>query len=278
MSKILTSLKNNASIIESALKDYLKSYDSSCGILYDAMRYAVLGGGKRIRPFLTLEFCRLYGGRDEAAIPFASAIEMIHTYSLIHDDLPCMDNDDFRRGKPTVHKKYGEAYALLAGDALLTYAFEVAASNKAVPPEAALEAVRVLAANAGAEGMVGGQLIDLTGENALLDYETLLHMNSLKTGKLIEAACRLGCIAAGHRDTETAAFYAGRVGMAFQIIDDILDDGSEDNKTTFLKFMSREQATQTAERLTFEACEILKDVEGSDTLSSLALYLLDRKN
>jgi geranylgeranyl diphosphate synthase, type II len=275
--KILTALTNNALNIETALKNYLLKTDTQYGILYDAMRYSVLGGGKRIRPFLTLEFCRLYGGSDEAALPFACAIEMIHTYSLIHDDLPCMDNDDYRRGQLTSHKKFGEANALLAGDALLTYAFEVTVSNKAVSPDTALKAVRILAVNAGTEGMVGGQQLDLLGEHESFDYDMLLRMNSLKTGRLIRAACLLGCLAAGQKDTSKALYYAERIGLAFQITDDILDDGEEDNKTTFLTFMSRDKARQTAERLTFEACGILDDTEGSETLRLLALYLLDRK-
>lgn len=275
--KILAALTDNAKHIESALKDYLSKTDDKYGILYDAMRYSALGGGKRIRPFLTLEFCRLYGGSDAAAVPFACALEMIHTYSLIHDDLPCMDNDDYRRGRLTSHKKFGDANALLAGDALLTYAFEVAVSNKAVSLETALEAVRILSVNAGAEGMVGGQQLDLLGEHEPFDYNTLLRMNTLKTGRLICAACLLGCIAAGQKDTTKALYYSERIGMAFQIIDDILDDGEEDNKTTFLTFMSRDKARQIAETLTFEACGILDDTEGSETLRMFALYLLDRK-
>lgn len=277
MNKILEILTNNTIQIESALSTYLSKTDNQYGILYDVMRYSTLGCGKRIRPFLTLEFCRLYGGCDNTALPFACAVELIHTYSLIHDDLPCMDNDDYRRGRLTAHKNFGEANALLAGDALLTYAFEIAASNKEVTPESALEAVRILALSAGAEGMVGGQQLDLIGEHVPFEYDTLLRMNMLKTGRLIRSACLLGCIAAGQKETEKAEYYADRIGLAFQIVDDILDDGQEDEKTTFLTFMNHDKARQTAEKLTIEACDILDGIKGSETLTMLALYLLGRK-
>jgi len=277
MNKILEALKNNSIHIEAALSAYLSKNDNQYGVLYDVMRYSTLGTGKRIRPFLTLEFCRLYGGCEEAALPFACAIELIHTYSLIHDDLPCMDNDDYRRGRLTAHKNFGEANALLAGDALLTYAFEIAASNKEVAPESALEAVRILALGAGAQGMVGGQQLDLIGEHEQFDYETLLRMNTLKTGRLIRTACLLGCIAAGQKDTEKAIYYADHIGLVFQIIDDILDDGQEDEKTTFLTFMNRDKARQKAEELTKEACDILDGLKGSEKLRMLAVYLLCRK-
>lgn len=275
-SKILAALTSNAALFEAALEKYLAKADPDYGVLYDAMRYAALGGGKRIRPFLTLEFCRLYGGADRAAMPFACAVEMVHSYSLIHDDLPCMDNDDYRRGKPTVHRRFGEGCAMLAGDALLTLAFETAASNNCVSPGTALAAVSLLAKNAGADGMVGGQQLDLIGESKPFDYETLTKMNSLKTGKLIKTACLLGCLAAGRADTSDAEYYADRVGLAFQIEDDLLDDENEDEKTTFLTFLSREGARRKAEELTLEACGALENTEGSEILRTLALYLAAR--
>lgn len=275
--RISETLTNNAALIETALEAYLSGTDQDYGILYDVMRYGALGGGKRLRPFLTMEFCRLYGGNDKKALPFACAIEMIHAYSLIHDDLPCMDNDDYRRGRLTAHKNFGEANALLAGDALLTFAFEVAASNNETSPETVLEAVRLLASEAGAQGMIGGQQLDLIGERVAFGYDTLLRMNMLKTGRLIRAACLLGCMAAGQKNTEKAVYYADRIGLAFQITDDLLDDGQEDDKTTFLTFMSRDKARQTAEKLVIEACGILDGMEGSETLRMFALYLPDRK-
>lgn len=277
MNKISEALKNNSIYIENSLGAYLVKTDNKYGILYDVMRYSTLGGGKRIRPFLTMEFNRLYGGSNAAAIPFACAIELVHTYSLTHDDLPCMDNDDYRRGRLSAHKKFGEANALLAGDALLTYAFEIAASNKAVIPETALEAVRILALGAGTEGMVAGQQLDLNGVNEVFDYDTLLRMNTLKTGALIRTACLLGCIAAGQKETDKALYYADRIGLTFQIIDDVLDEHTETGKSTFLKFMTVERARNMAKELTDEACSVLDGVEGSETLKQLAVYLLYRK-
>lgn len=277
MNRILEELTNNSLIIENELNKYLTRTDHQYGVLYDAMRYGVLGSGKRIRPFLTMEFNRLYGGCDKTALPFACAVELIHTYSLIHDDLPCMDNDDYRRGRLAAHKQFGEASALLAGDALLTYAFEVASSNPYATPEMSLDAVRILASGAGAEGMIGGQQLDLIGEKVSFDYDILLRMNMLKTGRLIRTACLLGCIAAGRKDTKKAEYYADRIGLVFQIIDDILDEDQEDDKTTFLSFMSRDKAKKTARELTIEACEIFADEEGSELLKLLAVYLLNRE-
>lgn len=276
--KISEALINNSIHIENALSAYLDKTDSQYGILYDVMRYSTLGGGKRIRPFLTMEFCRLYGGSEAAATPFACAVELIHNYSLTHDDLPCMDNDDYRRGRPSAHKKFGEANALLAGDALLTYAFEIASTNKAVKPETALEAVRIMAAGAGTRGMVGGQQLDLNGVHGSFDYNTLLRMNTMKTGALIRTACLLGCIAAGQKDTDKAACFADRLGLAFQIIDDIHDEHTEADKITFLNFMTVEKARSIAKELTDEACGILDGIKGSETLKQLAVYLLHRNH
>lgn len=249
--------------------------------LYRAMRYSLLAGGKRIRPVLTLEFCRMCGGDWRAALPFAAAIEMVHTYSLIHDDLPCMDNDDFRRGKPTNHKKFGEATALLAGDSLLTYAFGVAVSGCETTAEQNIDAVKLLSSRAGFDGMAGGQMLDLIGEKEKLTYEEFMLMNQLKTGCLIKTACLLGCIAAGYREgtDEYAAAekYAENVGLAFQIEDDILDEGTEDNKTTFLTFMTVESARNTVDGLTGNAKEIIAPYDRDGILSAFADRLAVRK-
>jgi geranylgeranyl diphosphate synthase type II len=219
-------------------------------------------------------------GRDEAALPYACAIEMIHTYSLIHDDLPCMDNDDERRGKPTNHKVYGEANALLAGDALLTRAFAVAASNSNVTAEQNMTAVALLADNAGTDGMIGGQVLDLAGETKTLTKDEFLLMNRLKTGCLIKTACLLGALAAGvMSDSETwktVQGYAERIGLAFQIEDDLLDMGTEDNKTTFLTFMTADEARNEIARLTDEAVSLLSDFEGNGILKAFAQYLSSR--
>ena len=184
--------------------------------LLDAMRYSLLAGGKRIRPILTLEFCRVCGGDWKNAVPFGCALEMIHTYSLIHDDLPCMDNDDYRRGRLTNHKVYGEAAAVLAGDALLTAAFETA-SNADAAPEIVVKIIRVLSGCAGEFGMVGGQMLDLEGENRELDAAYIHRLQELKTGALLEAACLTGVLAANGTETqmEAAKVYARSIGLAF---------------------------------------------------------------
>ena len=174
-------MHKDATLTEAALKQYY-SEDPDIQNLLNAEQYSLFAGGKRIRPLLTLGFCRLFGGDDAAALPFACAVEMIHTYSLIHDDLPCMDDDDLRRGKPTNHKVFGEATALLAGDALLTGAFEAAASNTVAGAEASAKAVAYLANCAGRYGMIGGQIMDLEGEGRKLTLDELLKLHSMKTG------------------------------------------------------------------------------------------------
>ncbi len=273
-------IASNAALIENAMHGYLEGDVRPYEVLLDAMRYSAYAGGKRIRPFLTLEVCRMMGGRDEASLPYACAIEMIHTYSLIHDDLPCMDNDDFRRGKPTNHKVYGEANALLAGDALLTRAFAVAASNRNATAEQNVTAVLLLAEHAGADGMIGGQVLDLAGEAKILSKDEFLLMNRLKTGCLIKTACLLGALAANVSPEEETwqriQGYAERIGLAFQIEDDLLDMGTEDNKTTFLTFMTADEARVEIERLTREAVALLSDFENNGILAAFAEYLSSR--
>ena len=286
-------LKENAQLTENALHGYLAANDTKIQSLLDAERYAVFSGGKRIRPTLVLEFCRLFGGSDKAALPFACAVEMVHTYSLIHDDLPCMDNDDLRRGRPTCHRVYGDATALLTGDALLTYAFEITAQNKSVSDLSAASAVVALAKAAGSFGMVGGQIIDMLGETTPLDFDTLLRLHRLKTGALIRVSALLGCIAAGldkdDMKTLAALNYAEKIGLAFQIVDDILDvtgdaallgkrcgKDAEHNKTTFMTYFSPDEAKKYAAELTSLAVGAIEDFPGSERLVTLAYYLLDR--
>ena len=286
-------LNRDATMTENALRKYYQP-DPDLKTLLEAEQYSLFAGGKRIRPVLTLEFCRMFGGRDEAALPFACAVEMIHTYSLIHDDLPCMDNDDLRRGKPTNHKVYGEAVALLAGDALLTGAFEAAATNTAVTAEIAAIATAYLATGAGRYGMVGGQIMDMEGEHRKLSPEELLKLHSLKTGALISAACVLGALAAGislqDSAMEKVITYAENIGLAFQIVDDILDRtgdektlgkrvgmDAEHEKNTFLSFYGVEEAQFYADRLTAEAIDAIRNYEGSETLVSLAKWLAARR-
>ena len=216
------------SMINNSLMAYLSSEPSGAGEtkMLEAMRYSVENGGKRIRPMLTLEFCRMCGGSVEAALPLACAIEFIHTYSLIHDDLPCMDNDDFRRGKPSCHKQFGEATALLAADALVTAAFEVIANAK-LSAESRIEAVQLLSKGGGDRGMLYGQELDKRFETMRASESELLELHAHKTGALIIAAVELGCAAAGVKaDTairKSLVRYAAEVGLVFQIVDDILD-------------------------------------------------------
>lgn len=257
--------------IEESLASYLPAKDCLQKDVIEAMEYSLLAGGKRIRPTLTLEFCRVCGGDVQAAMPFACAVEMIHSYSLIHDDLPCMDNSDLRRGRPANHIQYGEDIALLAGDGLLTLAFETALSPESIKLAGAqrgAEAARLLAKAAGAEGMVGGQVIDLQHENQRAPIEVLLEMDRKKTGALIQAAAQMGCAVAGadQKQREAAVEYAACVGLAFQIRDDILDVisdpetlgkpvGSDDKneKSTYVSLLGMEKAQQLVNELTQQA-------------------------
>ena len=262
--------------------------------LYDAMNYSLLAGGKRIRPILTLECCRLCGGTDVAALSLACAVEMIHTYSLIHDDLPCMDNDELRRGKPTNHMVYGEATAVLAGDGLLTAAFETALGAGAyLPAESVLLALERLAEAAGPAGMVGGQALDMAGEGHALTLPDVEELQKLKTGALITVAAELGVIAAGGGEEERSAVraYAQKLGLAFQIRDDILDVTGDENslgmpigsdvgseKTTFVTLKGIEECGRLVERLTDEATEALSVFKDPWFLRELAQVLVGRTN
>ena len=288
-------LSKDAALVNDALADCLKTTDERTALLYEAMRYSAMSGGKRIRPFLVLEFCRLFGGEMRAALPFACAIECVHASSLIHDDMPCMDDDTLRRGKPTNHVVYGEDIALLAGDALITRGYELAARNPCLPPETTLAATAMLLREAGAEGMMGGQQIDLVCEKKKADFDTLLAMHAKKTGALIRASAQLGCYAAGIASetdprAQDAATYAEGVGLAFQIEDDILDAVGDAallgkkthmddarGKTTFLGFMSVEEAHDYARQVTEKAVSAIKKYDGHEVLTEFALYLLDRK-
>ena len=221
-------LRDYAEMTERAIDSYLPETECLQKNVILAARHSLTAGGKRLRPALVMEFCRVSGGEAASALPVACAIEMMHTFSLIHDDLPCMDNDDMRRGKPSNHKVYGENYALLAGDGLLTKAFETALSSEAfrnVGMERAAYAAAVLARCAGEHGMVGGQCIDLATENRTVSLDELCEKDTGKTANLIMAACMMGCIAAGANETQinAAKEYALHIGLAFQIRDDILD-------------------------------------------------------
>ncbi len=286
-------IEENAALIESVLDSKYSDESEIIGGLEQSMRYSLLRGGKRIRPCICIEACRMFGGDIEAALPFASAVEMIHNYSLIHDDLPCMDNDDLRRGKPTTHKVYGDAMAILAGDGLLTDAFLECAMNPHVSGDCAAAAVSVLSAAAGSRGMVRGQAIDMYGERNPLTIEQLTELHLGKTGALICAAVQLGCLAAGITPEDTRmgdmTEFAAQIGLAFQIIDDVLDVTSsaealgkpigsdkEQNKTTFMSFFTVEQALAYAEQCTLSAIELVEKYENSDRLIEIAKYLCAR--
>ena len=281
-------------MIDEALKVYLGSVSDGQDVVLDAMKYSAEGGGKRIRPVLTLEFCRVCGGDVQRAIPFACAVEMIHTYSLIHDDLPCMDNDDMRRGKPSCHKAFGEEYALLAGDGLLTLAFETLSKAEDIKVDTFKEALFTLSNLAGINGMVGGQVLDLKAEKSKPTLSALQTIDRLKTGALIKAACTLGCLASEKYDGQkiaAASVYAENIGLAFQIVDDILDVtsdtatlgkpvGSDDKneKITYVKLMGIEKSQETVDELTKEAVKALGVFDGDTSfLEKLAYKLALRK-
>lgn len=285
-------LKEYGRIIEPRLESVLSDADSCYDSVVKAMKYSLLSGGKRLRPALLLEFFRICGGSPKNAVDFACAVEMIHTYSLIHDDLPCMDDDSIRRGKPACHIAFGEDIALLSGDGLLTLAFETAAGCD-LPAQNVLKAVSVLAQLSGVRGMIGGQVIDLECENASVEVDKIKKMCSLKTGALLKAACTIGCILAGADDEKIAQarIFAENIGLAFQIVDDILDvvgdsqtlgkpigSDCENNKSTFVSALGVEASKKLAAQYTDTAKAALgafgKDAE---RLLDLADFLVSRE-
>ncbi len=280
-------------LVDDALDKYMGFPHLKQGRLFEAMKYSLKAGGKRIRPVLAFEFGKICGGKYESALPAACAIEMMHTFSLIHDDLPCMDNDDMRRGRPSCHKAFDEATALLAGDALEMYPFEVLtySVNYGVSADSTLKMIKMLSWCAGAAGMIGGQQIDTEFEGQPFSEEELLQMYRLKTSRLLQGAVCMGCLSAdADDDTVKNAFkYADRLGLAFQIIDDILDvcgdekalgkpigSDKENNKTTYVTLVGLEVAKKKAELLTEEALSILDIFENNQFLKQLTLKLLNR--
>ena len=283
-------LENYIKLVEDKLYSYINGEESAQGRVIKAMKYSLSAGGKRIRPVLVLEFCRMCGGDIEKTLPIACAMEMIHTFSLIHDDLPCMDNDDLRRGKPSCHKAFDEATALLAGDALEIYPIELIVGSE-LEPEKIVKIISKITHQVGVFGMIGGQQIDTENEGKPYTSQALLEMYSLKTSALLKAACCSGCIAAGaDEDTvQNAAMYAEKLGLAFQIVDDILDvtgdekvfgkpigSDAESGKTTYVTLYGLEKAHEKAEELTNEALEILSNWENSDFIKELTKKLLNR--
>lgn len=279
--------------IVSALAEYVTpSQQTSYSIIYDAVSYSAMAGGKRIRPVILLAFCEMLGGFTAQALPLACALEMVHTYSLVHDDLPCMDDDDLRRGKPTSHKVYGEALAVLTGDALLTKAFSVIANASQLSAECRLRSVAYLASSAGMDGMIGGQVLDMNAEHKTLSLEALTELQTLKTGKLLCAAAVLGCYAAGVYDDKAIAeaeAFGKNLGLAFQIQDDILDVEGEqkalgktigkdekNGKSTFVSLLGLDACKERVHVLTQRAISALPETDEGAFLRSLAEMLMHR--
>ena len=278
--------------IQTYLSDwYTRFHNEPQKQLFEAIEYSLLAGGKRLRPIFVFDFCRMCGRPWENAAPFAAAIEMIHTYSLIHDDLPCMDNDDFRRGRPTNHKVFGEGIAVLAGDALLTDAFAVASTAQLPNPKDTAFAIGVLSECAGSLGMVGGQVLDIISEQRECTEDEVLAIQSRKTGGLIRAACVLGVIAGGgtKKQIEAAAQFAGALGLAFQIRDDMLDVigtqeemgkgvRTDETKNTFVRIYGIKKCEELVNRYTEIAISALKEFPENNFMVELANHLTNRRN
>ena len=276
--------------IDAALESYLKPADNPQKKIYEAVAYSVFAGGKRLRPVLLLEACRVCGGYEADAMPFACAMEMIHTYSLIHDDLPAMDNDDLRRGRPTSHIKYGEATAILAGDALLNKAFETMAQSKS---DNALNAISIIANSSGTEGMIGGQIVEMESEGKEIDIDTLRYLHSLKTGAIIRSSCVAGAVIGGGDNEAVKAMdeFATNLGIAFQIRDDILDvtgseaelgkpigSDKEQGKNTYVSLLGLEKSEKLVGEYSLRAKAALAPFgDKAEFLLALTDYLVDRK-
>lgn len=257
-------------------------------ILFDSMRYSLLAGGKRLRPIFVYDFCRMCGADWKAAAPFAAAVEMIHTYSLIHDDLPCMDNDDFRRGNPTNHKVYGEGIAVLAGDALLTGAFDQL-YRAPFDSESRIRAVHMLSECAGEIGMVGGQILDIMSEERECTAQEIIDIQIRKTGALIRSACVLGVIAGcgSEKQLDAAADFAAHLGLAFQIRDDMLDVigtaeemgkavGTDATKNTFVRLYGLQKCEELVAEHTKQAIDALRAFDNNEYMVELAQSLTTR--
>ena len=291
--------KMNNKIIEAEeiIKEFLPKEEGLQKIVCEAMNYSVLGGGKRLRPIMMKATYELFGGKNEVIKPFMAAIEMIHTYSLVHDDLPAMDNDDLRRGRATTHIKYNEGLAILAGDGLLNFAFETAAGafDYDVDAKVVAKALKVLAVKAGIYGMIGGQTVDIEAEsgNQIMNEETLMFIHKNKTAALIESSMMIGAILAGASDEDVEAVekIAYNIGVAFQIQDDILDvigneevlgkpigSDAKNEKLTYVSLKGLEAAKEEVAKLSKEAITSIQKYEKDDDfLSRLATYLIDRE-
>lgn len=297
MANFLAEIKTRKDYVDSCLQKCLEQVDAYPPLIHEAMHYAVFNGGKRLRPIMVLEGARIAGGKQEDVTPAACAIEMIHSYSLVHDDLPCMDDDDFRRGKPTCHKVFGEANAVLTGDALLTAAFELltrSAGIKGIELRHLIRVIEEIAHAAGSRGMIGGQVVDLQSEGKSIDYETLKTLHSLKTGELFRASLRAGAILCGLNDKKLQALteYARCFGLAFQISDDILDvQGDEaligkpvgsdekNHKTTYPSLLGMEKSNELLAE-SVDSCLTSLEIFGpeADFLRQLAYFTMCRES
>lgn len=282
----INELNSAVSLADEYIKSVLPKEKLPQEEIVKAMDYSLSSGGKRIRPVIAIFAARSLGAGSESVMPYAAAIELIHTYSLIHDDLPCMDNDDLRRGRPTNHKVFGEATAVLAGDALLNFAFETALMSD-TEPEKKIALLKIIARSAGLYGMIGGQILDMEGEKRKLAADEIRLMQNLKTGALIKAAAAIGAVTAGERK-EFFDVYAENLGLAFQLKDDILDvtatteelgkpvlSDEKNEKSTFVSLYGVDGTKRLLEETTEKAIASLP--EGAELLKELALYLLERK-
>lgn len=285
-------LAKTGALIQQRLEELVPEKKVPYSQLFQAARYALLGGGKRLRPILTLATVESLEGSIEAALTPACALEMIHTYSLIHDDLPCMDNDDFRRGKPSLHRAFPEGTAVLTGDYLLTYAFEIIAQAPYITGDQKLQLIEVLAKNSGSEGMLGGQILDLEAETKAVDIEMLQHIHHQKTGALLSASIAFGSIIANASEKEREALnhFGKNIGLAFQIIDDVLDHTESlekhgkqvssdlvNNKKTYVTLLGIEQSKQIAHDLFLNAIHSLKLIPKKTSLfEEIARFIIFR--
>jgi geranylgeranyl diphosphate synthase type II len=290
-------LNNRSALVDQALEKWLPDGERMPKSLHQSMRYSVFAGGKRLRPILMIAACEAVGGSAQDVLHAACALEMIHTYSLVHDDLPAMDDDDFRRGRPTNHKVYGEATAILAGDALLTEAFRLLAdaeANSKVSAEKALKVIEIVARYAGSQGMVGGQVVDMESEGKEIDFPTLEYIHTHKTGGLILTSVQVGALLGGGDAEQLAALtrFGGAAGLAFQIADDILDvvgeqselgkdvgSDQERGKATYPALLGVSEARERANELCNIAFEALAPLgENAEILQGLARYIIDRNS
>ncbi|NMM61371.1 polyprenyl synthetase family protein [Clostridium sp. P21] len=288
-----TSIEHLKDTVESWLGNYFKNKGSYNKKVYEAMDYSLSAGGKRIRPLLLLLTYMLYKDDFQEILPIASAVEMIHTYSLIHDDLPCMDNDDLRRGRPTNHKVFGEAVAVLAGDGLLNEGMNLMLKSCINREPNFIKACNIIAESAGAEGMVGGQIVDILSENTKIPIDQLYYMHSKKTGALIKSSIIAGAVLGGasKSDIENLDYYGMKLGLAFQIKDDILDivgdtetlgkkakSDLDNNKTNFITTYGLNKCIEMCNSITGECIEVLDNVSGDTSkLKDLTLFLLNRE-